>query len=104
MALIDFLLNDTALVTPFKHQGSGTPVYGRGENRKCRIQRGANLEVTYKNPDGEIYQKVAKAVMFCTGEEIPPQSLVFHNSDEYTVISCSPKYGIGFSHLEVYLE
>lgn len=43
MAIIAALFRQTVTVHPFVRQGSGVPVYGEPETRKCRIETGKRL-------------------------------------------------------------
>jgi hypothetical protein len=104
MGLINLFLQQEAIVLPYLRQGSGEPIYGEAERRKCRLERGANLKVTYKNADGALEQVVANALMFCVGEPIKPKSKVTVNGNDYIVINCVIAAGFNDSHLEVYLE
>lgn len=104
MALIDFLLRQTATITPWVRYANGEDIYGETETRPCRIQRMRDLEVTYKNPDGTIDQVVARATMFCCGSPIPERSVVKVDGQEYIVLRCYRAFGFSEDHLEVTLE
>ena len=104
MALIDFFLRQTATITPFVREGAGAPIYGPPETRRCRMERGKNIEYTYKNPAGTIEQIVAKAKMFCTGAPIPDKSLVECDGQKYMVIGCEVLNTFADHHLEVILQ
>ena len=104
MAIIEGFFTQTVIVKPFLRQGSGEPVYGKTEPRKCRLERGLNLKTVYKDRDGQIDQNVASAKMFCVGTPIPPRSIVTFEGAEYTVINCRDHGGFVGDHLEVYLE
>ena len=103
MALIEAFFTQTATIKPFIRQGAGKPIYGPVETRSCRIQMGANMMTTYKNPSGQIDQIEARAKMFCTGDAIPVDSIVTYDGTDYVVTQCSIMRGFGVSHLEVYL-
>lgn len=104
MALIDFLLRQTATITPWIRYANGEDIYGPAEERPCRLQRTRDLEHTYKNPDGTLDQVVARAKMFCTGEPIPERSKVTVDGLEYIVIECYRAFGFSEDHLEVVLQ
>lgn len=104
MALIDFLLRQTATITPWIRYANGEDIYGLPEERPCRLQRTRDLEHTYKNPDGTLDQVVARAKMFCTGEPIPERSKVTVDGSEYIVIECYRAFGFAEDHLEVVLQ
>lgn len=104
MALIDFLLRQTATITPWVRYANGDDIYGPPEERPCRLQRTRDLEHTYKNPDGTLDQVVARAKMFCTGEPIPERSKVVVDESEYIVIECYRAFGFSEDHLEVVLQ
>lgn len=104
MALIDAFLKQMVKIKPYIRTAGGEPVYGREETRKCRLERGCNLQATYKDPDGQIDQILANARMFCRGEPIPDRSVVSFEGREYTVIKCFVASGFRDDHLEVYLE
>ena len=104
MGYIKAFLTEEVTIKPFLRQGSGAPVYGKEETRVCRLERGRNLKVVYKNPSGTVEETPAAARMFCEGEPIPPRSQVTHGSNTYTVIDCIVMSGVKTHHLEVYLE
>ena len=104
MALIDMFFTQTATITPFVRMGSGKPVYGQAETRKCRMERGKRLQNVYKNLDGTGDEVVANAKMFCTGAPIPSHSIVQCDGQEFVVIDCDVMNGFADHHLEVYLE
>ena len=104
MALIEAFFRHEVSILPFIRQGSGEPVYGLAETRRCRIERGLNLKTVYKNPDGQMDEIVASARMFCVGSPIPPRSIVTFEGTDYTVINCAVMNGFRDNHLEVYLE
>ena len=104
MPLIDFLLTQEAVVTPFLREAGGEDIYGDPETRKCRLQLGPDLEHTYKNPDGTFDQVLARGKMYCTGEPIPARSKVMADGEEYIVLTCYRARGFKASHLEVVLE
>ena len=104
MALIDFLLKQRAVITPWVRYANGEDIYGESETRPCRLQRTRQLETTYKNPDGQIDQVRGKAVMYVTGEPIPERSVVEVDGLKYTVTRCYRAYGFSEDHLEVELE
>ena len=103
MACIDFLLRQTATITPWVRYANGEDIYGTPEERKCRIQRSHDLEHTYKNPSGTMDQVLARAKMFCTGAPIPERSIVTVDETEYIVLDCYRAIGFRDSHLEVVL-
>lgn len=104
MALIDAFLKQTVKIKPFVRVAGGEIVYGREETRRCRLERGSNLQTTFKDPDGQIDQVIASARMFCRGEPIPDRSAVTFDGREYTVLKCFVLNGFKDDHLEVYLE
>lgn len=104
MALIDAFLKKTARIKPYVRDADGETIYGKEEQRRCRIQRGGNLRTTYKNPDGQIDQVLANAKMFCVGNPIPAKSKVMCDGTEYVVMRCDIATGFSDDHLEVYLE
>lgn len=104
MSLIDFLLCQTATITPWVRYANGEDIYGEPETRACRLQRTRDLEHTYKNPDGTMDQVVARAKMFCTGAPIPERSKVEVDGGEYIVLECYRAFGFSEDHLEVTLQ
>lgn len=104
MALIDFLLTQTAVVTPWVRYANGEDVYGIPERRACRVHYMRDLETTYKNPDGTIDQVIARAKMFCTGPSIPERSKVEVDGKEFIVLRCYHARGFHEDHLEVTLQ
>ena len=104
MALIDFLLRQTATIEPWVRYANGEDIYGLPEERPCRLQRTRDLEHTYKNPDGTLDQVLARAKMFCTGEPIHERSKVTVDGSEYIVIECYRAFGFSEDHLEVVLQ
>lgn len=104
MALIDMLLTQSAVITPFIREGNAEPIYGESEVRPCRMERGKHLNHVYKNPSGALDEVAANAKMFCRGGYIPPRSLVVCDGQEFVVINCEVKNGFADNHLEVYLE
>jgi len=104
VALIDGFLRQTVTIKPYIREASGGPVYGDEEVRRCRLQRGRNLQTVYKNADGQIDQTLADTKMFCTGAAIPERSIVIYEEREYIVLKCHILNGFQDSHLEVYLE
>lgn len=105
MALIDMFFTQTATITPFVRMGSGKPVYGEAETRKCRMERGKKLQAMLnRNIDGTVDEVVANARMFCTGDPIPSRSIVQCDGQQFTVIDCDVMNGFADHHLEVYLE
>lgn len=103
MALIEMLFTQTVNISPFIREGSGEPIFGEPETRKCRLQRGHYLQ-NVGGASGAVEQVVAQAKMFCVGEYIPPRSIVTHEGRDYTVINCEVLNGFADHHLEVYLE
>lgn len=103
MSLLTAFLKQEVTIKPFIRQEAGEPIYGQETARKCRIERGANLKVVYKNPSGSIEEVTAIARLFCLGDPIPTRSVVTHNGIEYTVINCVVMTGFKDHHLEVYL-
>lgn len=104
MSMIGFLLRQTATVEPWIRSANGKDFYGPPEERKCRVQRGRDLEHTYKNPAGAMDQTLTRAKMFCTGEAIPERSKVTVDGEEYIVLECYRAFGFGEDHLEVELQ
>ena len=104
MALIDFLLRQTATITPWVRSANGKDIYCAPEERKCRLESRRDLEHTYKDPDGAMDQVLARAKMICTGDPIPVRSKVTVEGNEYIVLDCYPAHGFRPSHLEVVLE
>lgn len=104
MALIDFLLTQTATITPHVRYANGEDYYDQPETRKCRLQRMRDLETTYKNPDGTIDQVVARAKMYCTGAAIPERSIVECDGQKFIVLTCYHARGFRENHLEVVLQ
>ena len=104
MALIDGFLKQIVAIKPYLREASGGPVYGEEETRRCRLQRGKNLQTVYKNADGQVDQTIADTKMFCTGAAIPERSIVTYEGREYIVLKCYVLNGFQDSHLEVYLE
>lgn len=104
MSMIGFLLRQTALIRPWVRSANGEDVYGAPETRRCRLQRGRELEHTYKNPDGGLDQVRARAKLFCEGTPIAERSKVTVDGEVYIVTACYRAYGFGEDHLEVTLE
>lgn len=104
MALIDFLLTQTATITPWVRYANGEDIYGPPETRKCRLQYMRDLETTYKNPAGTIDQVIARAKMFCTGAAIPERSKVEVGGDTFIALRCYHAMGFSENHLEVTLQ
>ena len=104
MSLISFALRQMVTIKPYLREGAGESIYGRTEQRRCRLERGKNLKTVYKNPSGQIDEKVACAKMICEGPPIPPRSIVTFEGERYTVINCYVANGFKDNHLEVYLE
>lgn len=102
---IAWSLRQKCTVRPWIRIANGEDIYGPAETRKCRMQDGAHLRHTYKNPAGTLDQVEARAKMYCCGEKIPPRSIVAIDGEEYIVIDCYPARGLkGVDHLEVYLQ
>lgn len=97
-----------ATITPFIREGSGGPIYGQPEVRKCRMERGKHLgradTPTSGGSAGTVDQTIANARMFCTGAPIPERSLVSCDGQDFIVINCDVMTGFADNHLEVYLE
>ena len=104
MALIDFLLTQTASITPWVRYANGDDIYGEPETRKCRLQYMRDLETNYKNPSGQIDQVIARAKMFCTGDTIPERSQVVIDGEKFIVLRCYHARGFTNDHLEVTLQ
>lgn len=104
MGLIEAFFMQEVSITPYLRQGAGEAVYGPPETRSCRLEMGAYLMTTYKDPDGVIEQVEARATMFCVGDKIPINSIVTYDGEEYKVINCEEMRGFGTSHLEVFLQ
>ena len=105
MSMIGFLLRQEAVIRPWIRCANGEDIFGEAETRKCRLQRGRNLEDNYfKKAAGSMDQVIARAKMFCTGEPIPERSIVTVDGTEYTVIECYRAIGFGEDHIEVTLE
>ena len=104
MSMIRFLLRQTATIRPWVRYANGEDIYGKEETRKCRLQRTRDLEHTYKNPAGTMDQVVARAKMFCTGDQIPERSIVTVDGQEYIVLECYRAFGFLEDHLEVRLQ
>ena len=102
MAFIDFLLNESVVITPFVRMGDGEPVYGTPETRKARME--LNPTLVTRVIGGSVNSVPAKGRMFTTGAPIAERSLVQHGGETYVVQSCAPMHGFGPSHLEVVLE
>lgn len=104
MALIDFLLTQTVVITPWLRNANGEDLYGPPETRACRLQYMRDLEHTYKGPDGVIDQVIARAKMFCTGPVIRERSIVTVDGEDFIVLRCYPARGFFQNHLEVTLQ
>lgn len=104
MALIDFVLTQEAIVTPWLREAEGEDIYGEPETRKCRIQHGDHLRHTYVNPNGAFDQVEARAKLFCTGDPIPTRSIVECEGERFIVLDCYIAHGFQASHLEVTLQ
>lgn len=103
MSLIELLFTQEATIKPFVREGSGVPVYGTEETRRCRMERGKHLTVRDAGA-GTTEQSTANAMMFCTGDPIPERSLVSCDGQDFVVINCEVLHGFADHHLEVYLE
>lgn len=103
MSLIELFFTQTATITPFVREGSGCPIFGTPETRKCRMERGRHL-MGGGSADGTVDQIVANARMFCVGDAIPSRSRVTCDGQDFVVISCEVMRGFADNHLEVYLE
>ncbi len=104
MSLIEAFFTQTATIQPFIREGSGEPVYGPSEERRCRMERGKFLTTVNRYFAGTVDQAPAHAKMFCTGEAIPERSLVRCDGQEFVVINCEVMRGFADNHLEVYLQ
>ena len=105
MALIDFLLRQTCVITPWLREAEGEDIYGEPEIRACRIQADRRLDHTYVNPSGALDQIPANnSKMFCLGDRIPARSKVECDGESYIVVKCYEARGFGFSHWEVLLQ
>lgn len=104
MGLIDFLLRQECVITPWIREGNGEDIYGEPETRACRVQVGRELESTYVNPDGQMDQVRHRTKMFCVGEPIPERSIVECDGETFTVTRCYRAYGFIGDHLEVVME
>ena len=101
---MESLLVHLATIIPYLRQGSGGPLYGEPETRKCRMEPGTGHKVVYKKPGGVIQETVANMLMFCLGDPIPVYSRVVWEGQEMLVIRCQQMLGPGLHHLEVALE
>lgn len=104
MGMLSFFLNQTCAIYPFIREGSGEPIYGDPEYRKCRLETGGNLKTTGVGTGGNVLQVTASARMFCEGEYIPSKSRVVLDGRNYIVINCDICRTMVNHHLEVYLE
>lgn len=96
--LIDFLLRQKCGIRPWLGIADGTDQFGPEEERACRLQEGRYLQ-----QDSKADTAVAKALMFCTGADIPERSRVTCGGREYIVLACRRAQGWGQAHLEVTL-
>ena len=104
-SLIAWSFRQTCTVKPHLRVANGKDIYGPEEQRPCRIQNGAHLRHTYKNPSGVLDQKEARATMYCEGDKIPPRSVVICDGESYIVIDSYAARGLnGVHHWEVYLQ
>lgn len=103
VALIDAFLRQTVTVRPYVREGSGGPIYGPEEHRKCRIEPCLTL-TRQSGVSGTLDDDPARATMFCTGREIPRRSIVIHEGEEYTVTRCDILRTFTEDHLEVTLS
>ena len=102
--MIAFLLNQSAIVLPFKRDLGGDVEYDMPYQVKCRIDTGKKL-VKAITAYGDVQAVVANAIMFVEQTElIPPKSKIIGKNREYVVIRCDEMIGFSESHLEVYLE
>ena len=104
MPMIEAFFTQRVTIKSFVREGNGEPLYGKEETRKCRLELSPNLRTVSKNAGGQIDQVPASARMFCVGSPIPARSIVVHDGQEYTVISCASMGGFAGDHLEVFLE
>lgn len=101
--LIDFLLRQRCQVLPFLGTQGGEDRYGESQERRCRLQEAQRLE----NPGGApgVRDDIpARAMMFCTGDMIPPRSVVTCEGRRYVVTGCVRARGFAEEHLEVTLQ
>lgn len=108
MGMIDFLLTQRCVITPFAGTENGEPVYGRPEKpRACRLQLDRTLKSQGAVGGDSVYGRydtiVAAGKLFTTGKIIEPRSLVTVEGETYTVTACKPACGFGLDHLEVTL-
>lgn len=101
--LIDFLLRQRCLITPWLGYEDGRDVYGEAEERACRVQEGSKL-TDAGGVSGEADARAAAALMFCRGEAVPERSRVACEGREYIVTACRRARGFGEEHLEVTLR
>lgn len=104
MSLINLFFRQEVTIKPFIRQGSGEPIYGKPEVRKCRFERGLKNKNVKLNPDGVINSYPAGSRLYCTGPAIPIQSIVLYENHEYIVVDCRVLNGFTDDHLEVTLE
>ena len=103
VALIEAFLRQTVTIRPYVREGSGGPIYGPEERRKCRIEPCLTLTRQY-HVDGTMDDDPARATLFCTGREIPRRSIAVIDGEEYTVTRCDILRTFTEDHLEVTLS
>ena len=104
MSMIERFFTQEVKIRPFVRDGSGIPIYGEPETRKCRIEFGVKLNRSGHGASGTVESVPAGARMFCTGDPIPMRSIVTYKDRDFTVNGCNIMRGFASSHLEVSLE
>ena len=105
MSLINLFLNQVVTIKPYIREGSGKPIYGETETRKCRLEFGIKNEtIIGKGVTGILNATTAGCRMFCCGDPIPMRSIVTYKDREYVVMDCHIMRGFSDNHLEVILE
>lgn len=105
MSVIERFFTQVVTIKPFIREGSGMPVYGDTETRKCRLEFG----IKHRSPRGRgasgvLDTTTAGCRMFCCGEPIPMKSIVIYKDMEFVVADCHIMRAFSVSHLEVELE
>lgn len=104
MSMIERFFTQVVTIKPFIREGSGKPVYGDTETRKCRLEFGVKNRNGGHGASGTVNAVTAGCRMFCCGDPIPMQSIVTYKDREFVVTDCHIMRAFAVSHLEVTLE
>jgi hypothetical protein len=103
--MIERFFTQVVTIKPFIREGSGRPVYGDTETRKCRLEFGIkNGSLRGRGANGILDTTTAGCRMFCCGDPIPMQSIVTYKDREFVVTDCQIMRAFAVNHLEVTLE